>query len=255
MNEHPFSVAGKVALVTGASGGLGEHFARVLAANGAAVALCARRVDQLERVADDLRAAGATTLPVALDVRDPGSIAAAMTTIEAELGTPDILINNAGIAQTQRFLDVTEDVWQRTIDVNLSGVFRVGQAVARSMAARGKGGSIINIASLLAFVVQPTQAAYASSKAGVVHLTESMACELGREKIRVNAIAPGYFVTEMNRAFFAGDQGKVLAKSLFPRRTGELHELDGALLLLASDASSYMSGETITVDGGTRLGA
>lgn len=254
MSELSFSVSGKVALVTGASGGLGEHFARVLAANGATVALCARRADQLERVSNELREAGANTLPVTLDVCSPDSVASAMSTIESELGTPDILINNAGVAQTQRFLEITEEAWQRIIDVNLTGVFRVGQAVARSMAARGTGGSIINIASLLAFVVQPTQAAYASSKAGVVHLTESMACELGREKIRVNAIAPGYFVTEMNRPFFEGERGKVLAKSLFPRRTGELRELDGALLLLASEAGSYMTGETITVDGGTRLG-
>lgn len=253
MNHHRFSVADKVAIVTGASSGLGAHFARVLAAEGAAVALCARRVERLEELAREINESGGRAVPIALDVCDDDSVRKAIAVVEEQLGSPDILINNAGVAQTQRFVDITPDVWQHTLDVNLTGVFRVAQAVARSMTRAGRGGSIVNIASLLAFVVQPTQAAYASSKAAVVHLTESMAVELGKEKIRVNAIAPGYFVTEMNRSFFEGEGGQVLAKRLFPRRTGELPELDGALMLLASDAGSYINGTTLVVDGGTRL--
>lgn len=253
MTDDCFDVANKVALVTGASGGLGEHFARTLAARGARVALCARRADQLTRVADDITASGGTALAVAMDVSDDDSVNAAVAAVEEAFGVPHILVNNAGIARTERFLEITPEAWQRTLDVNLTGVFRVGQAVARRMAASKQGGSIINIASLLAFVVQPTQAAYASTKAAVVHLTSSMARELGRNGIRVNAIAPGYFVSDMNRAFFESPAGEELAKQLFPRRTGELRELDGPLLLLASDASTYMTGVTVQVDGGTRL--
>ena len=253
MTDSGFAIQDKIALVTGASGGLGEHFARTLAAHGAIVALGARRTDNLEQIAAQIHSAGGRALPVALDVSDEASVTDALDTIEAAHGVPDILVNNAGVAHTERFLDITPEAWQQTLDVNLTGVFRVGQAVARRMAASKKGGSIINIASLLAFVVQPTQAAYASTKAAVVHLTSSMARELARNQIRVNAIAPGYFVTEMNRAFFESDAGVVLAGQLFPRRTGRLSELDGPLLLLASEASSYMTGVTIQVDGGTRL--
>lgn len=245
----------RVAIVTGASSGLGEHFARVLAAQGAAVALCARRADRLAALAEDIAAAGGKALSVPLDVGDPNSIARALDQIQADLGSPDVLINNAGVACTQRFLEITDAAWQQTIDINLTGVFRVGQAVAQRMAAAGRGGSIVNIASVLGLLVQPTQAAYASSKAGVIHLTEAMALQLGREKIRVNALAPGYFVTEMNSAFFATQDGEAMTRRLFPRRTGALHELDGALLLLAGDAGSYINGVTIPIDGGTRLRA
>ncbi|MFK8015017.1 MAG: SDR family NAD(P)-dependent oxidoreductase [Gammaproteobacteria bacterium] len=253
MIDNCFDVTEKIALVTGASGGLGEHFARTLAAHGARVALCARRTDNLTAIAADIESAGGKALAVAMDVSDETSVREALDAVEAGFGVPHILVNNAGIARTERFLDITPEAWQRTLDVNLTGVFRVGQAVARRMAASEQGGSIINIASLLAFVVQPTQAAYASTKAAVVHLTSSMARELGRNGIRVNAIAPGYFVSDMNRAFFESPAGAELAKQLFPRRTGDLRELDGPLLLLASQASSYMTGVTVQVDGGTRL--
>jgi NAD(P)-dependent dehydrogenase (short-subunit alcohol dehydrogenase family) len=251
MSDSRFALTDKVAVVTGASSGLGAHFAQVLADAGARVVLAARREDRLEALAKKLGAERA--LPVAMDVADMASIDRALDKAEAHFGSLDVLINNAGIARTERFLEITTEAWDQTLDVNLSGVFRVGQAVARRMAKAGNGGNIINIASLLAYVVQPTQAAYASTKAAVVHLTKSMALELAREKIRVNGIAPGYFVTDMNRAFFEGERGQALAKMLFPRRTGELNELDGPLLLLASDASSYMTGTTITVDGGTCL--
>lgn len=251
MSDSRFALTDKVAVVTGASSGLGAHFAQTLVDAGARVVLAARRVDRLEALAGKLGSERA--LAVAMDVSDMASIDRALDKAEAHFGPPDVLINNAGIARTERFLEITAEAWDQTLDVNLSGVFRVGQAVARRMATAGNGGSIVNIASLLAYVVQPTQAAYASTKAAVVHLTKSMALELAREKIRVNGIAPGYFVTDMNREFFTSERGQALAKMLFPRRTGELRELDGPLLLLASDASSYMTGTTITVDGGTRL--
>ncbi len=251
MSSDLFTLDGSVALVTGASSGLGAHFARTLHAAGARVALAARRKDRLETLADTLGRDRA--LPVALDVTDAASIEQALDQIADAFGPVDVLINNAGMARTERFLEIDPETWARTLDVNLSGVFRVGQATARRMAAAGNGGRIVNIASLLGFVVQPTQAAYAASKAAVIHLTRSMALELAREKIRVNAIAPGYFVTEMNAAFFGSEAGQALAKRLFPRRTGELTELDGPLLLLASEASSYMTGTTLTVDGGTVL--
>lgn len=246
-----FSLERKVALITGASSGLGEHFARTLHSAGARVVLTARRADRLAALADELGRERA--LPVAMDVTDAASIEAALDTAADAFDTPHVLINNAGMARTEPFLEIKPESWQRTLDVNLTGVFRVGQAVARRMAISERGGRIVNIASLLAFAVQPTQAAYASSKAAVVHLTRSMALELARNKIQVNAIAPGYFVTEINRTFFESERGQMLAGKLFPRRTGELGELDGALLLLASDASSYMTGTVITVDGGTGL--
>ncbi|MFK7885347.1 MAG: SDR family NAD(P)-dependent oxidoreductase [Gammaproteobacteria bacterium] len=251
MSETRFALTDKVVIVTGASSGLGAHFALTLADAGARVVLAARRVDRLQALAEKI--GNERALAVGMDVSDTASVERALDQAHERFGSPDVLINNAGIARTQRFLDITPEVWQQTLDVNLSGVFRVGQAVARRMAAAQRGGSIVNIASLLAFVVQPTQAAYATTKAAVVHLTKSMARELAREKIRVNAIAPGYFLTEMNREFFEGERGEALAKMLFPRRTGNLPELDGPLLLLASEASSYMTGTTVTVDGGTCL--
>ncbi|MEO1574967.1 MAG: SDR family oxidoreductase [Pseudomonadota bacterium] len=251
MTSSPFSLGNDVALVTGASSGLGAHFARTLHAAGARVALAARRTERLEELADELGRERA--MPVALDVTSVESVNAALDAVTEAFDVPHILVNNAGMARTERFLEMSQKTWDLTLNVNLSGVFRVGQATAQRMAATGRGGRIINIASLLAFAVQPTQSAYASTKAAVVHLTKSMALELGREKIRVNAIAPGYFVTEMNAAFFGTDAGQALAKKLFPRRTGDLRELDGPLLLLASEASSYMTGTTVTVDGGTGL--
>lgn len=246
-------LTGKVAVITGASSGLGAHFAQVLGKAGAKVCLIARNGDKLAAVAAGLAEHGITADCHCADVTERASLEAAFDDIAAARGTCDILVNNAGVARTARFLDMSEDDWATVMDTDLSGVWRCGQIAARLMARDGHGGSIINIASILGQLVQPTQTNYASAKAGVLHLTKAMARELGRYGIRVNAIAPGYFRTDINADFFQSEAGDKLIKKLFPRRLGELSELDGPLLLLASDAGSFMNGTTLTVDGGTTL--
>lgn len=248
-----FDLSGRTALVTGASSGLGAHFARTLGKAGAKVALLARSAAKLDTLAAALRDEGIDALSVPADVTDRAALDAAVAKADAALGGIDILVNNAGIARTERFLDMSEEDWAAVMEVDLTGVWRTGQAVARVMAARGRGGSIVNIASVLGLLVQPTQSNYAAAKAGVLHLTRSMARELSREGIRVNAIAPGYFRTEINSDFFDSEAGAALLKKLLPRRLGRLEELDGPLLLLAADAGSFMTGTTLIVDGGTHL--
>lgn len=249
----PTDLTGKVAVVTGASSGLGAHFAQVLGRAGATVCLIARSADKLSRVAEDLAAQGIAADCHGADVTDRAALEAAFGAMAQAHGGLDILINNAGIARTAPYLDMDEEDWHAVIDTDLTGVWRCGQIAARIMAKGGKGGSIVNIASILGQAVQPTQTNYAAAKAGVLHLTRAMARELGRQGIRVNAIAPGYFATEINADFFASAAGERLIKKLFPRRLGRLSELDGPLLLLASDAGSFMTGTTLTVDGGATL--
>ncbi|KAB2913444.1 MAG: glucose 1-dehydrogenase [Hyphomicrobiaceae bacterium] len=248
-----FSLDGKTALVTGASSGLGEHFARTLAQAGAKVVLAARRVDRLEKLAAELNTAGRRAVAVALDVTDAASVAAAFDAAESGLGPIGILVNNAGVPSGSYFLKTGEEEWRSVMAVNLDGVFRVGQEAARRMVAAGCGGSIINIASILGFGVLKSLSAYAASKAAVVSLTKSMALELARDRIRVNAIAPGYFSTEINDAFLSSAPGKRLLSAVPLGRAGALPELDGPLLLLASEAGAFMTGSVITVDGGHRL--
>ena len=233
-------------MVTGASSGLGEHFARVLAAAGARVALCARRLDRLSALADEL---GSGAIAIALDVRDPASVARAVADVVDRFGAIDVLVNNSGVASTAPALETTEADWQAVVDTNLSGAWRVAQAAARAMAASG-GGSIVNIASILGLRVMAQLPAYAASKAGLVHLTRQMALELARHRIRINAIAPGYIETDINRAFFRTPAGEALLKRVPQRRLGQPADLDGALFLLASDASAFMTGTVLTVDGG-----
>ncbi len=247
-----FSLAGRIALVTGASSGIGAHLAQSLAAAGADIVLAARRIERLESLQNDIEAQGRRALSVRLDVTDRASVEAAVEAAEAKLGPVDILINNAGLADTQSFLDMSEESWRTVLDTDLTGVWRVGQVVARKMVPRGHG-SIINLASVLSLVVQKNQANYATAKAGVAQLTRAMALELGRAGVRVNAIAPGYFQTEINADFFATAAGRSYAERLFPRRLGELSELDGPVLLLASDAGSFITGIVLTIDGGTVL--
>ena len=241
---------GKVALVTGAFGGLGREFAHILARAGASVALAGRRVDEGRALAGTMRQTGATVTAVAMDVTDRASVDAALAEAAGSLGEIDVLVNNAGVAITRPFLDLTERDWANVLDVNLDGAFRVAQAVARRMRDAGRGGSIVNIASVLAERVAAQVAPYAASKAALVQLTRAMALELARHRIRVNALAPGYVETELNRDFFATEGGAALVKRIPQRRLGRVEDLEAPLLLLASDASAYITGATLVVDGG-----
>jgi NAD(P)-dependent dehydrogenase (short-subunit alcohol dehydrogenase family) len=248
-----FDLTGRTALVTGASSGLGWRFAEVLAEAGAKVAIAARRTDRLEALAAAIVARGGTALPIALDITHPPGIKAAIASAESELGPLRILVSNSGIAPAGGFLDHSEEDWDRTIDTNLKGTFLVGQEAARLMAAHGQGGNIVNIASMLGLIVAKGSAAYSASKAGVISLTKTMALELAKHRIRVNAICPGYFETEMTEDYLSTPQGQAMIKAIPMRRVGKAEELDGLLLLLASDASSFMTGSCILVDGGEVL--
>lgn len=244
------SLAGRVALVTGASQGLGAYFATRLAAAGAQVAVAARKTAACEALCERIAASGGTARPFALDVTDTASVDAAVAgTVEA-FGGLDIVVNNAGVTTTTPLLDLSEADWDKILDTNLKGAFLTAQAAARAMVKAGKGGSIINIASILGLRVAGQVAPYATSKAGLVQLTRSMALEWARYGIRANALCPGYVETEFNTDFFATDAGKALIKRIPYRRLGKLEDLEGPLLFLASDASSYMTGTTLAVDGG-----
>jgi NAD(P)-dependent dehydrogenase (short-subunit alcohol dehydrogenase family) len=244
-------LGGHVALVTGASGSLGSHFAAVLARSGAAVAVAGRRRERLEEVAEEIRRAGGTALPVILDVTDEASVSAAFDVIEAGPGHVDILLNNSGVAGSgRRLLDTAADEFEQVVDVDLTGCFRVARACAARLRAAGKPGSIVNIASILATGTSQGVAAYMAAKGGLVQLTKAMALEWARHDIRVNALAPGYVLTDLNKAFFETEAGHRTKARIPQRRLGELADLDGPLLLLASDASRHMTGSVVVVDGG-----
>lgn len=238
-------LSGKCALVTGASGGLGLHFAKLLARHGVEVTLAARRQSALDDVSGAIARAGGAAKTLVLDVADSASIAAALSSRSF-----DILVNNAGVSGAGRAADISEADWDAVLDTNLKGVFLVAQAVARGMREAGKGGSIVNIASILGHRVAGGVSAYAASKAGVIQLTKVLALEWARDRIRVNALCPGYIETDINRDFFATEAGGQLIRRIPQRRLGKPEELDGALLLLASAVGSYITGTTIDVDGG-----
>lgn len=245
---HPtdiFRLDGKRVLVTGASSGFGARFAQVLAAAGAEVILGARRTDRLEETAQQVRAAGGTAHTVRLDVADAVSVEAAF----AAMPLPDVVINNAGINIEASTLDLTEDQWDQVMNTNVKGMWMVSRAAIHRWVGAGRPGNIINIASVLGLRVQNQLAVYTTSKAAAIQLTKSLALDYARYNIRANAICPGYFATEINREWLETDGGQKMVKRIPYRRVGRLEELDGPLLLLASDASSYMSGSTVVVDG------
>jgi 3-oxoacyl-[acyl-carrier protein] reductase len=245
-----FDISGQVALVTGASSGLGVRFAKVLAENGAAVVLVARREDRLLTVKSRIEQAGGRALAVETDVLDPLAMIQAFEEAEKAFGCVTILVNNAGIAPAARALELSGQEWRRVLSTNLDAVFFWAQEAARRMLAAGRRGSIVNIASVLGFGVAKGTAAYAVTKAGVIQLTKALALELAFKGVRVNAIAPGWIITDINREFLASEEGAAITREIPVGRFGQERDLDGALLLLVSDAGRFIAGATIVVDGG-----
>jgi 3-oxoacyl-[acyl-carrier protein] reductase len=241
-----------VALVTGASSGLGARFAEVAAANGAAVVLLARRADRLRTLQGKIEKAGGRGAVVEADVNDRAAMLRAFDAAEKVFGTVTLLVNNAGVAHSTRALELSEVEWRRVLDTNLDAVFFTAQEAARRMLAAGKRGSIVNIASVLGLAVSKGTIAYAAAKGAVVQVTKALALELAFKGIRVNAIAPGFIVTEINREYLGG-KGAGMTRQIPIGRFGEESDLDGAFLLLASDAGRYMAGAVIVVDGGQML--
>lgn len=250
-----FNFEGKIALVTGASSGLGARFAKVLAKAGAQVVLASRRIERLKELRAEIEADGGAAHVVALDVTDYGSIKAAVAHAETEAGAIDILVNNSGVSTMQRLIDVTPEDYAFVMDTNQRGAFFMAQEAAKRMIARSKGDPkkqhrIINIASVAGLRAMPQMGIYSMSKAAVVHMTKSMATEWGRYGINVNAICPGYIHTEINEIYFESGQGQDLINMLPRKRLGEPEDLDGLLLLLAADESRFINGAIVTADDG-----
>jgi len=254
-NNDLFSMHGKLVLVTGASSGLGKHFAQILAQAGATVLLTARNVEKLQHVLGQIQASGAVAHAVAMDVSNSSSVKNAMAQIVNQYGVPDVLVNNAGQSIAKPMLEQTEEDWDQILDTNLKGCWLVGTELARALAAAGRPGSIVNIASILGERVGGSVAPYAISKAGLVQATKAMALELARYNIRVNAILPGYVATDMNSEFLASELGEKLRKRIPTRQFCELSDLTGPLLLLASNAGAGMTGACVAVDRGHLVSA
>ena len=257
MNDHRtgsaagyFGLDGEVALVTGASSGLGRHFAVTLATAGCAVGVAARREDRLEELAAEVGKRGGRALPIPMDVTDRKSVDGGLDRLSDAFGTASVLVNNAGIGANSGFLDASADGTREVFAVNQFAAWDVSQMFAKRLADSGAPGSLINISSITGLRARMGAASYAVAKAAVAHMTRIQALELARHSIRANAIAPGYFETDLNRKFLASDAGAKMVKRIPMRRTGRFEELDGLLLLLASNRSSFMTGAVIPVDGG-----
>lgn len=251
-----FDLTGEVALVTGASSGLGRRFAEVLAGQGAKVVVAARRKERLDSLVEDIEKAGGTALAVSMDVTRQKDIAAAFDAAEKAFGPVTLLLNNAGLARSALITEQEPETWRAVMDTDLDAVLWVGREMARRLMAAEKPGTIINTASIAGYTVSKGLSAYHVAKAAVVQLTKVMALEFARFRIRVNAIAPGYILTEINENFLKSDRGQEMIKTIPMRRYGSEDELDGILLLLASSrASSFMTGSIVVADGGQLLGS
>lgn len=246
-SSRSMDLSGRIALVTGASSGLGAHFAKVLAAANATVFIAARRLERLQALADEI---GGNVHALEMDITDSSSVNAAFDRAEQIAGTVDILVNNAGINSGGDCLRQTEQDFDTVVNVNIKGVWRASTVCANRLAQLKKPGAIINVASILGINAAPQLSLYAMTKSAVIQLTKGMALDLWNRNIRVNALCPGYFPTELNQNFFVSEAGRAFIKRIPPKRLGRLNELDGPLLMLASDAGSFVSGSVITVDGG-----
>eukprot|EP00039_Didymoeca_costata_P022712 m.347227 g.347227 ORF g.347227 m.347227 type:complete len:256 (+) comp31886_c0_seq1:23-790(+) len=245
-----FSLRGKTVLVTGASSGLGAKFARIVGEAGAQVAIAARRKDRLETLKQDLERSGIPVMSTYMDVLSVDSITKAFSQVEEVFGVCNVVINNAGVADSKPAIRIEEQSWDHVLDTNLKGAFFVAKEAGKRLMRSKQPGSIINIASILGMRPGIGHASYGSAKAGLLHLNKILALEYARHNIRVNAICPGYFLTEMNRDYFDTEKGIQYIKSTPAGRLGAADELTGPVLLLASDASSYMNGSVLAVDGG-----
>lgn len=250
--SNPFDLSGERVLITGGGKGLGRHFALAAARAGAAVAITGRNVATLAETESEIRALGGKVIAVGMDVTDPASVEAGVARADQEIGGLTVVVNNAGVAISKPALDQGVDDFNAVIDTNLKGVFWVAAASAKLMSQR-RAGSIVNIASVVGEIPVSGLAPYAATKAGVIQLTKSLALEWARFGLRVNAIAPGYFETDMNRDFFDTEKGQAFLRRVAQRRLGTLEELTGPFLLLASKASTFMNGAVVRVDGGYGL--
>jgi NAD(P)-dependent dehydrogenase (short-subunit alcohol dehydrogenase family) len=252
MNNQYFDMSGETVLITGGGTGLGRQFALALSGAGATVILGGRRLEKLEESAGLVTGQGGVAHCVTMDVSDPESVKTAVK-ICNEIAPISVLINNAGTSSTTMLMDLSEEDWDAVVDTNLKGAWLVAREVVGTMIASKRGGSIVNIASVLASSVQKGTGAYCPSKAGLIHLTRQMALEWARYQVRCNALAPGYFLTDISSYYLETDAGKALTRRIPMRRLGDPPEMDAALLLLASSASRYMTGSVLTIDGGLSL--